>query len=290
MARKKVGLILRVYAKEENQIMARVEMIGKAISAARKATVDNKELIQRIDVLVWNDQNYPDADCGRTADALSDHFGHEKNLFVTDFSYGDIFCGILNYGVAHQLRHGVNYSIIVSAEAFSYMTPETMTAMVNAARKGALAIGVAINELTPSILDGRIANTFAMWHNESLMTVGGFDLRAAKPVDDRSAFYMKGWSSEKQEDVFYHLAGVEEVIPLARMVQIFGPCIAPILPQGEGIQRYQAPDPAAEPELWKRHIAKMGTKFQRQCALLAQIGVEPSFLEGGVMPEYRNQQ
>jgi hypothetical protein len=289
LSRKKVGLILRVFAKEESQIPDRMEMIEKAVAAARKATVSGQTLIKRIDVLVWKDKNYAESDCGQTANALRKKFSGEKSLFISEVLHGDIFCGILNYGIAHQLRHGVDYSIIVSAEAFSYMTPETMAAMVDAACSGALAIGVAINELTQSILDGRLANTFAMWHNQSLITVGGFDLKAAKPVNEALAHFMRGWSPEKDENVFYHLAGVEEVIPLALLAETFGDCIAPILPQGEGIQQYQTPDPAENPELWERHVAKMGTKFERQCALLASIGIDPSFLRGGVMPQYRQQ-
>lgn len=287
LARKKVGMILRVYATKAEDVPNRVGMIEKAVVAARKAMVDGKSLIQRIDVLVWRDQNYKDADCGQTAEALRQKFAAEKNLFVSEVRHGDVFCGILNYGVVHQLRHGCDYSLIVSAEAFSYMTPETMEAIMGAACKGALAIPVAITELTESVLEGRGANTFMMWHNESLMTVGGFDLRAAKPANEFSAHYMKGWSQEKGEPVFYHLAGVEEVIPLARLTETFGPCIAPILPSGEGIQRYQAPDPATSPDLWQRHISKMGTKLERQSALLATIGCDISFLKGGVMPEYR---
>ena len=287
LSRKKVGLILRVYATKAADVPNRVTMIEKAVAAARGAIVDGKPLIQRIDVLVWSDQNYKDSDYGQTVEALRQKFGSEKNLFVSEVKHGDLFCGILNYGIVHQLRHGVDYSLIVSAEAFSYMTPETMEKMVDAACKGALAIGVAINELTQSILEGRVANTFAMWHSESLMTVGGFDLRAAKPANEFSAHYMKGWSSEKGENVFYHLAGVEEVIPLSRLVETFGPCIAPILPQGEGAQQYQAPDPVRNSDLWLRHVSKMGTKLERQSALLASINIDINYLKGGVMPEYR---
>jgi len=74
------------------------------------------------------------------------------------------------------------------------------------------ASGVAINELTPSVLEGRLANTFCLWDNLALLSVGGFDLRAAKPQRIERAHYMRGWSKDKGE-VFYHLAGVEEVIP-----------------------------------------------------------------------------
>ncbi len=76
-------------------------------------------------------------------------------------------------------------------------------------------------------------------------------------------------------------------IPLAEMVKMFGPCIAPILPRGEGIQQYQAPDPVTQPDLWKRHVSKMATKLVRQCALLNDLGCDISFLQGGVLPAYR---
>jgi hypothetical protein len=289
LARKKVGLILRVYATDEKDVPKRIEMVKSAVEAARKATVDGQQLIKRIDVLVWADERYGDfekVDCGKTAGALRAKFSEEKGIFISEVRRGDLFCGILNYGVAHQLRHGVDYSLIVSSEAFSYMTPETMSAIVDAACKGALAIGVAINELTESICEGRIANTFAMWHNQSLLTVGAFDLRAAKPHRKEAAYYVKGWSKEKGE-VFYHLAGVEEVLPLARLVETFGSCIAPILPQSEGVQRYEVPNKYTHPELWLRHESKIGTKEHRQSMLLAaENGYDFSWIKGGVMPGY----
>jgi hypothetical protein len=286
LAEKTAGLIMRVYASKEEDVPKRIQMIKEAIAATRKMVVDGVQVVRRIDVLVWSDKNYKDSDCGKTAPALREALKEEKGVFVSEVEHADIFCGILNYGVVHQLRKGIDYSIIASSEAFSYMTPETMSDMVDAACSGAKAIGVAINELSDSIMEGRIANTFAMWHNESLMTVGGFDLRAAKPLDDKNACYMKGWSAEKG-DVYYHLAGVEEVISLARLVQTFGPCIAPVVPRGEGVKAYIVPDPITQQERWKQHISKMGTKFERQCAHLATIGTDPSYLKGGVMPEYR---
>lgn len=292
LARKKVGMILRVYATKPEDIPARVSMVEKALDIANNIKIGGKKLISRIDVLVWTDKKYKEADCGKTYSALYDHFFAHDHLLpdgfhISRFSHGDIFCAILNHGVAIQLRDGCDYSLIVSSEALSYMTAETMTAMVDATCNGALAVGVAINELTQSILEGRIANTFSMWHNISLLDVGGFDLKAAKPANEFSTRYMKGWSKEKSDNVYYHLAGVEEVIPLARLSETFGPCIAPILPQGEGVQKYQVPDPAKSPELWQRHISKMGTKLERQSALLAAVGCDISFLKGGVMPEYR---
>jgi len=299
LSEKPVGLILRVFAHEEDQIPARLEMVERAVQASQNAMVDGVPLIRRIDVLVWSDQRYTEADCGQTASALREACNKYRSkcpsVQVSEVRHADLYCSLLNYGVVHQLRRKMDYSIVASAEAFSYMTTETLGAMVDAACQGALAIGVAINELTDSILEGRIANTLAMWHNESLMSIGGFDLAAAKPPSDAKEYhFLVGYSpempgSENPGNVQYHITGVEEVIPLARMVENFGPCIAPIVPRGAGVQRYITPDPKTEPKLWQRHWAKMGTKLLRQEYLLGLIKKHVSYLEGGVMEAYRNQ-
>jgi hypothetical protein len=60
------------------------------------------------------------------------------------------------------------------------------------------------------------------------------------------------------------------------------------MPQGTGAtQVYEVPDPKTQPELYARHIAKMGTKLERQTALLASVGYDLSHLRGGVMEQYR---
>jgi hypothetical protein len=178
--------------------------------------------------------------------------------------------------------------MIASAEARTYLNQVTIERMIQALCDGARATGVAINELTPSILEGRLANTFAIWHNISLQTVGLFDLTADMPHDLRFADFKRGWH-EKVGVVHYHTAGVEEVIPLARMVVIFGACIAPVLPcQDDGQEvHYEEPDPATQPELYQRHVSKMGTKLERQTAHLAQVKCDITYLKGGVMKKYR---
>ncbi|MBU1179439.1 hypothetical protein KJ885_00675 [Patescibacteria group bacterium] len=287
LSRKRVGLILRTFATKEDDIPNRVAMAKKIIFRALNLRVDEQQLIKRIDLLVWSDKRYPGSDCGKTfsalTDALADFISIEN---IREVSNGDLFCGMLNFGIAMQSRNRIDYSIIASPDAYSYLNDDTASAMVDAACNGALAIGVAIDELAQSTLEGRIANTLAMWHNISLQSVGGFDLRAAKARNDKIAHYLRGWHHEKGT-VFYELAGVEEVIPLAWMIDAFGNCIAPIRPQGEDNKRYEAPDPALQPELWERHISKLGTKLERQTAMLSSIGFDISFLKGGVMPAYR---
>jgi hypothetical protein len=158
--------------------------------------------------------------------------------------------------------------------------------MVEAACKGARAIGVAINELTQSVLDGRLANTLAMYHNISAITAGLFNLKAAKPKNDKEARYVKG-TDRTGKTVYYHVGGVEEVILLAAMVDLYGQCIAPLLSKQEGLQ-YIIPNPAENPKLYEHHMEKFGTKTERQIAHLSSVNRDFSHIKGGVMPEYRH--
>ena len=295
--RKRIGMVLRTFAGNEEDVPVRFKMTRETVGAAKAMQIGQKPVFSRIDVIVWADARYgkrtdfsaalPEEERRErgTAAALRRELQDEKVVRVHEVSRGDLYCGVLNYAVAKQLRNRVDYTLILSPDARSYLTPEAMALMLEALERGARATGVAINELTQSVLEGRLANTLCLWDAVALMSVGGFDLRAEMPVDDRLAHYMRGWSQVKGE-VYYALAGVEEVIPLARLVQVYGPCIAPILPTSEG-QGYQVPDPATQPELWTRHVSKMGTKFERQSALLAAIGADMSFLRGGVMSQYR---
>lgn len=287
LEQKRIGVLMRVFAQKEEDIPNRIELVRNLLSRLSVAVViDGKMRINSIDVLVWADQRFANSktkpDCGKTAQALREAFPNQ--IKVREVRNGDLFCGVLNYGVAFQTRERIDYSLILSPEAFPYITRETLAGIIDAAAGGALAIGVAIDELCESICEGRIANTFALWHNISLLTVGGFDCRAELPENDKFAYYFRGWEGEPTDTI---LAGVEEVRSLARMVQNFGPCIAPVIPQGKIEDGYQIPDSRTQPELFERHVRKMRSKTERQAALLADIGFGMSYLKGGVMPGYR---
>lgn len=286
LARRGVGLILRTFATKPEDVAARVKQVRELVDTVGGIRIAGTPVLKRIDVPVFADKRFGSrADCGDTADALKQEFRFDSLVTIHVVAHGDLFCGLLNFGVAQQLRHRVDYSLIMSSEARSYCNQETIEALLSAMMKGAKASGVAINELTDSIMKGRLANTFAMWDNMALLTVGGFDLRAAMPVDDRAAHHVRGVI--EGEDVYYAIAGVEEVIPLARLVEVYGPCIAPIRSRGDGVQVYQVPDQETQRELWGRHTKKMGTKLQRQLAHLFAIRMDPSILEYGVMDGYR---
>src|SRR3989338_5609867 len=93
LARKKVGLILRVFANQEDQVPKRVEMIREIIDRALTITVSGKQLFSRIDVLVWADPRFTgQSDCGSTAEALRQTFPSQKGskIFISDVKHGDL--------------------------------------------------------------------------------------------------------------------------------------------------------------------------------------------------------
>lgn len=288
---KRFGLIIRTFAVKPDFVEDQVKAVMETVQKALEMHTEEKPIFGRIDVLVSADQDRQDSDCGLSAAALRKSLydlQNQERIFVSEVRHGDIFCGILNYGIAHQLRDRVDYSMILSTQVRSYFNSDTVLKMIEALANKALAVGVAIEELSDSIQKGRIANTFSLWDNVALMTVGGFDLRAAKPrKDEKLIHYLQGWSKEKGE-VYYQFAGVEEIIPLIRLIRTFGSCIASIKPQGIEAKEWVAPDPAVNPEGFARHLKKMGTKFERQAAFAALENADLSFLEGGIMPEYRS--
>jgi len=284
IGRKTIGLLLRVFAVKESDIPKRIEMIKGFIDRAQAINIQGKPVFRKIDVLVWMDQRYELRDCGKTADAMRKAL-HYENVRVHKVEHGDLFCATLNYGIAIQKT---DYSMIASAEARTYLNQATMERVVQALCDGARVSGVAINELTQSILEGRIANTFAIWHRISLITAGGFDLSAAMPYDMELAYFVRGYN-EQGNKVFYHKSGVEEMIPLAELVKNWDACIAPVLPcQDDGTEvRYEEPNAVTQPELYERYVSKMGTKWKRQIINLLSVNCDDSHLKGGVMEAYR---
>lgn len=311
LATRNAGAIIRVFCKKREEIFDKTRRVWALVKAIEKSAVDmgnfmTTNFVKRIDIVVWADNKYlekgkPAADCGGTADELRGIFKNRDNVFVHEFRDGDLFCDLLNYGVYLQIRHACDYSMIVSPESHEYVTPETMGSIVDALSNGALVAGVAISEITQSILEGRIANAFSVWHNATLHKAGYFDSKlAGKPIDDDVAMFARGWSEDVKDYVYYPINGVEEMGPLGEMHKMFAdpldmtkclrPFIAPILPSGEGVKRYFVPDPVKNPELWKRHVEKIDTKYPRQFFHLKKNGIaSPLLLKGAVMPEYRNQ-
>ena len=287
---KKVGALLRCFSTNPELVERTVSLALASIERMLSVHVDKMQFVSRIEVLVPMDPAYAEMDCDQTAPRLRTAIKEAgwKNVFVSEVRHGDIFCSILNYGMWRLSSAGCAKALILSKEAEQYFAPEAAEDLVISAEKGARVSGIALKELTESIMQGRIANTFAMWDIPSLMQVSLFDLRNAKPAKeaankDRS----EAWHSGKCFWV-YDRAGVEEIIPLIRLIRMFGPCIAPILPRGAGVKVWQAPDPIIDPEGYVRHENKLGTKFVRQSYFASLEHADLSFLQGGVMPDYRH--
>lgn len=273
--RDKLGLILRLFATDKNLVARKITQTYQMIEAAVKA-----HRFDRIDILIWADPRY-ESDCGKTADACRKTFAYQTNVFITEITQGDLFCTVLNYGIALQLKHGIGWSMIVSPEVYTYMQEATINQMLQKAKSGARVIGLAINELKQSVNEGRIANTFALWHTVSLVSVGCFDLHAQAPMpDNKLATYIRGCDDTGQER-FYPLSGIEEIIPLCRMVATYGKCIGVVEPQDGGF--YQEPNSRKDPEGYARHKSKIATKLQRQSAMAYTQHCELSFLRYGII-------
>lgn len=286
--RTKFGAILRGFSNNPAAVEQNVANLLKAAANLHAIHVDGHKF-DRIDIMIPMDKRFGDCDCGETAAALKRALPKTMSdrVRVHKVMHGDIFVGLLNEAIAMQLRHRIDYSFIISHGVADYITDENIIAMLNCFAKGAKAVGLAINELTESVMQGRIADTFAAWDNKALATVGLFDARARKPRrDDKLAYHVQGFDKDKNAETFYHLAGVEEIIPLVRMIELYGPCIAPLLPKG-GSKQWMRPDPVTDPDGAAREAKKMGTKFERQAGLATLVGADLSFLLGGVMPAYR---
>jgi len=297
------GAVFRGFSPTSADVGKNVGLIANAVERAYKLEIAGKRLFKRIDIVVPVNPSYDGVDCGETAAALSQEL--EQRL-RDDKSFGqviqmhesemDLFVGCLNETMLRQMQKGINYSFIISHGVADYIVPENFEPMIEAFDKGLLVTCLKIEgpgdfpELTGA---GRIANTCAGWHNETLFLAGGFDVRAAKRrLDSDFRITVRG-QNDQGNLVEYDLSGVEEIIPLVKIgkrlmnsrEKKFSPFIAPVNPviKGEWVL------PSGEKAV-RDHEAKMATKRTRQNAWHYLEGVDETFLQGCVAPEYKNQQ
>ena len=272
--RKRFGAVIRVFAKTPEQVARNVAQATEAAhrmlgsTAGRNMVFRGKRLFSEVLILVAADKNYPDHDCGLTAAALRKNFAGVSNVAVLEVRHGDLFCGVLNYGAAKLLRNRCDYMCVLSHGALSYLTEPTLVKVLEKFESGAKSVGVAFEDLAESVLEGRIANTFAFWDLEALGTVGLFDYSAAQvPLNDTSG---------------RPAGGVEEIIPLLRLAEVFGTCIATVVPDAAGA-KWMIPDQSADPEGYERHMKKMQSKLARQEARAAADRKDLKALKSALM-------
>ncbi len=248
---KKIGLLLRSYAKTDEDVPSVVERAVKSITVAYGLRFwPLVPVFGAIVVLVPCDH-----DCKKTANAILrtlPHYYIDQNVYVVEV-LGHHSCGALNDGMDILATLGMDYSVVVSNKAIESLTADTMEVMTEAFEKGAKAVGVAVDELQGAVLTGRIQNTFSGWDIKALREIGGFDSEI----------------------------GVEEIAPTVRLIQKYGPCIAVLHP-------HDVPplDIRKSAEGEARHAEVMNTKIERQIAEVKRLDVDFSFIKSGIMPGY----
>ena len=70
-----------------------------------------------------------------------------------------------------------------------------------------------------------------------------------------------------------------------RMFKEFGPCTAAVLPEGEGVQRYEVPE---DPKLRERHEAKVASKLIRWWHFASLENCPLGILKSALMPRKRS--
>lgn len=287
--KKRFGAILRVWSARPEDVQGNVEQVVEAARAAEALSIDGQKVFRKVLVLVAADPAFIDHDCGQTLAALRKAvpFKSKNVIHAQAVDKGDLFCGVLNRGIGTLAVAGIDYAMVLSHGAKEYLRPDTLEQMMEALKAGARVTGIAIKELKQSVLEGRIANTFAIWNVQSLIDVGLFDRRAAQPrIDDLTANYVRSWNNEHGFNYYYPRAGVEEILPLIQLVRDHDECIAPIVPRGEA--KWQAPDRLKDSQGYDRHVNKMETKYRRQFGFADKESCDLDFIKGGVMEQYRS--
>lgn len=288
----KIGAVLRSFTPTERDQKIFEKNIYQTLQCVRKLQsmrVKGKEFISHIEILIPTDDSFAQKDCGLTAERLRIDIDTEElaNVAITEVAEGDLYVSVLNYGIARLLHEQCDYGLIISKEAYRYLTQESVEDLVQAISNGARCAGIALHELSESIMRGRIINTFAVWHLMSLVSVGCFDQRNAEQRKYAPRIHLLEAWDEITGFWNYNLAGVEEIIPLVRLVRRFGSCLAPIIPQGAPIEFLSTPNQAHDPLGYARHMQKLKTRFVRQNHCAALEHADLSVLEGGILPAYR---
>jgi hypothetical protein len=279
LERNRVGALLRIFASTPDDVE---RQITSALGAAQRllaCRIGTRHICARIDFLVSSDTEFGDSDCGLTAARLRERVRTElpnTPISVFEIKKGDIYTMLLNYGIATQLEDRISYSFIISHWAQTYITSRNITALLSAVHNHARVAGLVLPEIADNVRQGRIANTFALWHNKSLMTVGGFDLRASKPMkqnelptDFVAVAAEVDTANQAQNNLQYNRAGTEEIIPSLRLVKYFGKSIRIVEPEEF------TPNPVEHfgTDWQKRHAAKLATRDLRQRYMASLVGI-----------------
>lgn len=245
---KKIGLLLRSYAKKPAAVEEVVHRAVKSITRAHDLRDKNGDpMFEAVVVLVPKEHDY-----GGTANAIikalpSEYI--EQRAYVLEVP-GHHSCGALNVGIEILAGMEIDYAVILSNKAIQALSVNVLEAMLEAFAAGAKVVGVAVDELQEFVLEGRIQNTFAGWDVQALREVDGFD----------------------------SLTGVEEVTPTVRLLWTYDKCIAVLVPDEAVPLNIRA---SADGKA--RHEEVMNTKLARQQEAIQNMGVDFEYIKNGMM-------
>lgn len=283
LQRKTFGAVLRVFANKSEQV---VPQCDRALGLARKILSlesAGKRVFNKVLIAVAADTRRVDHDCGESHNYLQSKLQRGERIELVHAVHDDLFCGVLNRGV---VRLKTDYGLIISGAAEQFLTIDFMEQAAAGFQAGAKVVGMAIKEMQELVHAGAIANTCAIWETEELLAAGGFDHYAEQPfgpnanhnlyTDERLVGHAQASDGETVRT--YPIAGVEEIIPLVRLVRKHGRCILPITPKGDAA--WAAP---TDPNELRRHQSKMTNKVGRMGWMAQHARAELSFLQAGVM-------
>ena len=275
----KLGVILRCFARSDDQITKQVEEVSQAIGMIGSLFPSAYFSLLRMDVVIPTDPRFIDVDCGQTHAAFESQSRSMRwQTVCVSTRKLDLFSGLVNEAAARQLSFGCTHSLVFSSTCVDLISNANVEAMTRPFSDGARATGLILPDPTLGefIRRGCITNTFAIWDLVAFFAVGGLDLALRNRYkDDRFNTYVRG-----AKDEAIPITGLE-IPTVARLIDSYGPCVAPVVPVTAG--EWKKPN---DEEGRRREDAKMRSKATRHLAIAALYGFDLSFIEAGILPGY----
>lgn len=202
---KRVLIVGRTFANKPGGGLQKVEDCRPLIEACRLLNVESGVQVD-LRLVIPSATEYKNHDKGDTFQFLSDAYSDTPGVQIRRTQM-DPVSGCLNEASRDAEQAGYSHVLFISPSAAGYLKPENFAAMISACSKGALVVGLSLEEVPGEVMD----NSLAMWNLKALKAALGFDASSA-PVKDGEARTTVDVEGE-QVPVW----GVEEVRPLLRL-------------------------------------------------------------------------
>jgi hypothetical protein len=128
---------------------------------------------------------YTDEDKGALRNELIKEFGEErKRVIFKEIGVGCFYTDILNDAINEQTRQGIDYSLILSPEAYLYASKENIEKILSAAKQGSYFITLALNEYKHLIEIGCPVTALSLYKNTAVNFVNIWKISATAKGDD----------------------------------------------------------------------------------------------------------